>query len=79
MNPIRNVFDHVDVIDELAETTPHAEDTLFGAVASSGAGMGLVPWSKGGSWAVEHDSDFDGIPDAFDDHVGPGAHSPFER
>lgn len=30
-------------------------------------------WTHNNPWDLENDSDFDGIPDALDYHVGPGA------
>ena len=50
-----------------------------GSSLHGGAGFGAalpVPWQRGGMMAAQQDFDHDGIPDAFDDYFGPGAHAP---
>ncbi len=70
-----SVLDHVLTIDQLLRapavlTEASASDPDAG---SPGMAVGAVPWQHGGPWAATHDTDGDGIPDAFDYYFGPGA------
>ena len=38
--------------------------------------MKKVPWDQHSPYALKRDSDHDGISDALDNHVGPGANPP---
>ena len=80
-----NIFEQLEKIDEYIEKRRYqeAEDILLASGMGSEMGMGFsrthpifgerVPWQHDTPWAMQHDSDFDGIPDALDYHQGPGA------
>lgn len=76
-----NVFEHILVPHFAPQPGLLAVADVAGASAAGAhGGVGFaagVPWSKAGTWALQHDTDGDGVPDAFDDYFGPGAHSPF--
>ncbi|MCP4607003.1 MAG: hypothetical protein GY847_41905 [Proteobacteria bacterium] len=72
------IFDQIEKIDEYIDQRrfQESEDVLL-ASGGGAAGFGFsagsnVPWNQTSPWATSKDSDFDGIPDALDDHRGPG-------
>ena len=71
---------HVQEIDNIIEKRIEQEnnDLLLsnGIMPSGGVGFNSsnqVPWSQNTPWALNHDFDLDGIPDALDNYNGPGA------
>jgi len=69
----------IDAAIQKQTESENAEMMLAEGIMPSG-GMGLsgdgseVPWSQTSlPWALDHDFDHDGIPDALDDHFGSGA------
>jgi hypothetical protein len=73
-----NIFEHLLSPDFPQQAPPAGIEGGYAAAGHAGVGFAPgVPWSKSGTWALEHDTDGDGVPDAFDDYFGPGAHSPF--
>jgi hypothetical protein len=76
-----NLFEQLEAIDEFVEKKRIGEagKILFESSGSStNAGMGISAsshpfWDQTSPWAMHTDSDFDGIPDALDNHFGPGA------
>ena len=70
--------DHVLRIHELVYRRSRYDDPDVPQLQgdSPGAALASVPWQHGGSWALTHDMDMDGVPDAFDHFFGPGAYAP---
>ena len=61
------------VANERVRPTPVDGDN---AVGDSSGGVGLVSWQQNTAWALNHDFDGDGIVDALDNYLGPGAFDP---
>ena len=68
-----NIFEHMNQIDNINQ-----EDTNYVFYDSNNNSDNLIMtkqafWTHNNPWDLENDSDFDGISDAMDYHVGPGA------
>ena len=72
-----NIFDHI--VKFRIERFTHNSSELENMGNSSNNEMGAafagagVPWNQTAPWAMKQDFDHDGIPDALDRHMGPGA------
>lgn len=67
-----NIFEHIleiENIESFEENSMH----LFKADLNSSILSKQAYWTHNNPWDLENDSDFDGISDALDYHVGPGA------
>ena len=75
------IFYHLEKIIEYVAFRKSQElsELALSAGDFSHAGMGFnsqgshLPYSQTAPWAMQRDFDHDGIPDALDDHIGPGA------
>ena len=67
-----NIFEHMNQIDNLNQEAAnyifYDSDSAENAVFTKQA-----YWTHNNPWDLQNDSDFDGISDALDYHVGPGA------
>ncbi len=74
---IMNILNQIDKIDGLLlGKGGQSKDSLISLAQTNSAGLGLagkVTWNQTSPWAMTNDSDFDGIPDALDNTLGPGA------
>lgn len=72
-----NIFDHI--VKFRIERFTHNSSELENMGNSSNNEMGAafagagVHWNQTAPWAMKQDFDHDGIPDALDRHMGPGA------
>lgn len=67
-----NVFEHlieIENIDSFEENSMH----LFNTDENNSILSKQAYWTHNNPWDLENDSDFDGISDVLDYHVGPGA------
>lgn len=71
------IFEQVARIDEYLDTRrfQESEDVLLasgGGTSGFGFSNAGPMWNQTAPWAMQKDADMDGIPDALDDHYGPG-------
>jgi len=75
------ILSQLELIDEYIENRKYqeSEDILLSEGMGTGSFFGKnfnpnkVPYSQNAPWSMENDFDNDGIPDALDNHIGPGA------
>ena len=67
-----NIFEHMKETDNSNQEINYA---FFDSENASNSEVMTKSafWTHNNPWDLENDSDFDGIPDATDYHVGPGA------
>ena len=74
-----NIVEQLMLIDELIEQMRQKETSKIQQVIDSGGpSMGFSLnmhglWDRTSPWSLKQVSDFDGIPDALDNTLGPGA------
>lgn len=75
-----DLFEFLDKVDEYVEKRKYqeAQDILLVAHGMAESHINAsksfaVPWTHNQPWDLHHDFDHDGIPDALDNHYGPGA------
>jgi len=67
-----NIFEHVKEIDNSNQETNYIfYDTE--TISDIDVMTKNAYWTHNNPWDLQNDSDFDGISDAMDYHVGPGA------
>jgi hypothetical protein len=68
-----NILNHLEQIEVLVNTTSIANrNNLSSSVEESQLLHKSLYWTHNNPWDTENDSDFDGISDSTDYHVGPG-------
>ncbi len=68
-----NILEHLEIIEELANTTKKInKNNLLNYGEENQLLHKSVYWTHDNPWDTENDSDFDGIDDSIDYHVGPG-------